>query len=221
MVQRWYMYFIHVASTFYFHSKIPREGPGVKSRMCPPYPQRDRKRRLLKWGGVSESPYKKGWSRVVAETGTLKNPTKCLWRWEPDRRSNFFNPPAHLCAVTYMTEISLIVTLNNQFTSPPPAFDFLDTVICPIMMLLMFFWYWSTFGFEFAPFKVERCWQNMFWCEFVMDGVSTIITSFLLRTVAHSSMNPLMHDDISSRHWYENKTNHPISSNSHPSATAI
>ena len=36
--------------------------------------------------------------------------------WEPDRRSNyFFSPPAHLCAVTYMTEISLIVTLNNQF----------------------------------------------------------------------------------------------------------
>ena len=21
--------------------------------------------------------------------------------WEPDRRSNFFSPPAHLCAVTY------------------------------------------------------------------------------------------------------------------------
>ena len=39
--------------------------------------------------------------------------------WEPDRRSNFFfNPPAHLCAVTYMTEISLTVTLNNKFTSP-------------------------------------------------------------------------------------------------------
>ena len=29
----------------------------------------------------------------------------------------FFGPPAHLCAVTYMTEISLIVTLNNQFNS--------------------------------------------------------------------------------------------------------
>ena len=29
----------------------------------------------------------------------------------------FFNPPAHLCAVTYMTEISLIVTLNNQIHS--------------------------------------------------------------------------------------------------------
>ena len=42
-----------------------------------------------------------------ARTGTLKNPTKCLWRWEPVRRSNFFfSPPAHLCAVTYMTEIS-------------------------------------------------------------------------------------------------------------------
>ena len=29
----------------------------------------------------------------------------------------FFSLPAHLCAVTCMTEISLIVTLNNQFTS--------------------------------------------------------------------------------------------------------
>ena len=39
--------------------------------------------------------------------------------WELDRRSNFFfNPPVHLCAVTYLTEISLIVTLNNKFTSP-------------------------------------------------------------------------------------------------------
>ena len=39
--------------------------------------------------------------------------------WEPDRRYNnfFFSPPAHLCAVTYMTEISLIVTLNNQSNS--------------------------------------------------------------------------------------------------------
>ena len=48
------------------------------------------------------------WSRVGDWTGTLKNPTKCLWRWEPDRRSNyFFSPPAHLCVVTCMTEISL------------------------------------------------------------------------------------------------------------------
>ena len=44
---------------------------------------------------------------------------KCLWCWEPDRRSNFFfSPPAHLCAVSCMTEISLIVTLNNLLTSP-------------------------------------------------------------------------------------------------------
>ena len=59
----------------------------------------------------------KGWFSVGAWTGTLKNPTKCLWRWEPERRSNFFGPPAHLWAVTYMTEISLIVTLNSQLTS--------------------------------------------------------------------------------------------------------
>ena len=65
----------------------------------------------------------KGWSRVGAWTGTVKNPTKCLWRWEPDRRFNFFfNPPVHLYAVTYITEISLHVTLNNQSYSPSQSF---------------------------------------------------------------------------------------------------
>ena len=85
--------------------------------MCPPYPQRDRKRRLN--GAVCRNHrIKRFGPRVGVRTGTLKNPTKCLWRWEPDRRSNFFfSPPAHLCAVTYMTEISLIVTLNNLFNS--------------------------------------------------------------------------------------------------------
>ena len=28
------------------YGDLPREGPGFKSRMCPPYLQRDRKRRL-------------------------------------------------------------------------------------------------------------------------------------------------------------------------------
>ena len=45
-----------------------------------------------------------------------KTPQRRLW--EPNRRSNFFSPPANLWVVTYMTEISLIVTLNNQFTLP-------------------------------------------------------------------------------------------------------
>ena len=32
-------------------------------------------------------------------TCTLKNPAKCLWRWEADRRYNFFfSPPARLCS---------------------------------------------------------------------------------------------------------------------------
>ena len=79
------------------------------------------------------------WSRVGARTGTLKNPTKCLWRWEPDRRSNFFfRPPARLCAVTYMTEISLIVTLNNQFTSPQKQTSRIKSLIeddCKLMTI--------------------------------------------------------------------------------------
>ena len=49
----------------------------------------------------------------IAWTGTLKNPMKWIWRWEPDRRSKFFfSLPANLCAVTYITEISLHVTLS-------------------------------------------------------------------------------------------------------------
>ena len=49
----------------------------------------------------------------------VKEPYEMSMAWEPDRRSNF-NPPAHLCAVTYMTEIALIVTLNNLFTFTLP-----------------------------------------------------------------------------------------------------
>ena len=90
--------------------KFPREGPGVKSRMCPPYPQRDRKRRI-NWAVCRKHRIK----RVVPcrfLDGHVKEPYEMSMAWEPDRRSNFFSPPAHLCAVTYMTEISLIVTLN-------------------------------------------------------------------------------------------------------------
>ena len=57
----------------------------------------------------------------VLDGHDIKNLSKYLWRWELDRRSDLFSPPAHLCAVIYMTEISLIVTLNNQFTSPVTA----------------------------------------------------------------------------------------------------
>ena len=107
--------FLFISLFLFIHEVSPPWGPGGLSRECaPPYPKRDRKRRLN--GAVCRNHRIKGWSRVGARIGTLKNPTKCLWRWEPDRRSNFlFSPPAHLCAVTYMTEISLIVTLNNQF----------------------------------------------------------------------------------------------------------
>ena len=49
-------------------------------------------------------------ARVGAWTDNLKNPTKCLWRLGPERRSIFFFcPSAHLCVVTYMTERKCIV----------------------------------------------------------------------------------------------------------------
>ena len=85
--------------------------------MCPPYPHRDPKRRLN--GTVCRNHRIKRVVPCRCLDGHVKEPYEMSMAWEPDRRSNFFfSPPAHLCAVTYMTEISLIVTLNNQFTSP-------------------------------------------------------------------------------------------------------
>ena len=84
--------------------------------MCPPYPQRDRKRRLN--GAVCRNHRIKRVVPCRCMDKHVKEPYEMSMAWEPDRRSNFFfSPPAHLCAVTYMTEISLIVTLNNQFNS--------------------------------------------------------------------------------------------------------
>ena len=92
----------------------PVRARGVKSRMCPPYPQRDRKRRLN--GAVCRNHRIKRVVPCRCLDGHVKEPYEMSMAWEPDRRFNFFfSPPAHLCAVTYMTEISLIVTLNNQF----------------------------------------------------------------------------------------------------------
>ena len=64
--------------------------------------------------------------RLMFVTGTLKNPTKYLWCWEPDRRFNFFNLPEHLCTVTHITEISLHVTLSNQSHSLTQSYFFFD-----------------------------------------------------------------------------------------------
>ena len=96
--------------------KSPPWGPGGLSRECaPPYPQRDRKRRLN--GAVCRNHRIKRLVPCRCYDWHVKEPYEMSMAWEPDRRSNsFFSPPAHLCAVTYMTEISLIVTLNNQFT---------------------------------------------------------------------------------------------------------
>ena len=70
---------------------------------------------FLRFLGITE----KGWSHGDAWTNTFKNRAKCLWRTEPDHRSNFFSsPPTKLCAITNKTEIMLYVTLNNQSHSP-------------------------------------------------------------------------------------------------------
>ena len=57
--------------------------------------------------------------RVGAWVGTWKNPTKCLWRREPDRRYNFFSsPPAHLCCHIYNWNI-VACDVKHQYTAHP------------------------------------------------------------------------------------------------------
>ena len=56
----------------------------------------------------------KGRPRVGAWTGTFKNPTKCIWRWDPDRGYNFFFS-AHLCRHIYNWNI-VACEVIHQYT---------------------------------------------------------------------------------------------------------
>ena len=55
------------------------------------------------------------WENGRNDPISVFDPMKCQFRCEPDRRSTFFRPHVHLCAVTYIIEISMNVTLSNQF----------------------------------------------------------------------------------------------------------
>ena len=79
---------------------------------------------------VSPACRKRRLNRAVSRNNRKGDPVLVFWRARKRTLRNvygvggptvgffFFSPPAHLCAVTYITEISLIETLNNQFTSP-------------------------------------------------------------------------------------------------------
>ena len=68
---------------------------------------------------------------------------------EPDRRSNFVSSPAHLhvCAFIYVTEISLIVTLSNQYSLTP--FPCLIVVWFSLYSCLFVLFFFSFFLFFF------------------------------------------------------------------------
>ena len=55
---------------------------------------------------------------------------KFLWLLRPDRRFNFFNPPAHLCTDTYITEISLHIV---NFLSLPHNTKLQENDILPLV----------------------------------------------------------------------------------------
>ena len=64
------------------------------------------------------------------------------WPWH-NLKSNFFSPPAHLCAVTYITEILLHVTLSNQSHSLIHAYR------CPITNVIA--------GTILSILQLEKC----------------------------------------------------------------
>ena len=57
-------------------------------------------------GAVFRNNRKKGWPVSMLGRARKRTDTKCLRRCRPI----FFSPPAHLCAVTYITEISFNVS---------------------------------------------------------------------------------------------------------------
>ena len=69
----------------------------------------------LKWGDFSKKKNVKRLAPYSCLDGHVKECYEMYMAWEPDRRFNFFKPPAHISAVNCITEISLIVTLNNQY----------------------------------------------------------------------------------------------------------
>ena len=96
--------------------------------------------------------------------GHVKEPYEMSMAWEPGRRSNFFfSPPAHLCIVTCITEISLIVTLSNQYSlsSYKCISDFHDiNVRVQISLHLSLKRVDSTFVFSIAHLCVVESWKS-------------------------------------------------------------
>ena len=54
--------------------------------------------------------------------GRIKEPLEMCMALDPDHRSNLFSEPAHQCAATRITEISLIETLSAK-NEPEPKID--------------------------------------------------------------------------------------------------
>ena len=99
-----------------FPPRGPGGGGGLSQECVHPYHSGWIVSRRLNGAVMSYSPYEStGWFSVGARMGTLKNPTKCLWRLKKKKRSNFFfRPTAHLCTVKNISAISLIMTLNKH-----------------------------------------------------------------------------------------------------------
>ena len=92
-----------------------------------------------------------------------------IWRWEPDRRFNFsFSPPSHIFTVTYITEISLHVTLRRCKTA--------ITWLRSLSAILPLFWRHDIA--ELHRLCREDC-RNVLWRHEICDVFPRIMTCAL------------------------------------------
>ena len=125
----------------------------------------------------------KRWPRVGAWTGTLKNPSKSLWRWEPDRMYNFFfNVSAHMCRHKYDWNI-VACDVKHQRVSWSNNSLFHDHV-----------------GFSFGEHSIQRNIPSWFWCSgSIAQGCTPFISGTSFSRLSKASFK-LLCDPLTT--WY-------------------
>ena len=138
-----------------------------------------RKRRLN--GTVSRNNRIKRVASCWCLDGHVKEPYEMSMALGARPCNFFFGPPAHLCAVTYMTEMSLIVTLNSKFTttisieyslfSPGWVVTFLDSNRAAFTFLSCFDLLGVMLAFWISVLKIFKSHQNC-WCRVIKIDIT-------------------------------------------------
>ena len=113
--------------------------------------------------------------------GHIKEHFAIYMAWRPDRRSTFFfSPPEHLCAVTYITEISLNVTNLLNVSYPLHSTAELTTITYTTMDIHWTPWhpfYRNELASPQVPTSVEWIYSNT--TKHVLSSLSVCLLACL------------------------------------------